>query len=182
MLNTSSDPNSSPIVNVSVTIADISVQFSGTPESVLKSVIGFITKQVPTISLATKISLNYSVTELIDLFSNFIKLTPEGPRVIIEQRELGNKRLSDKEAVALNLVATKIAKDLGKLPHEGMHLSEIQSASALNPKSISSRLSELVKTGYVSRENTSDGNESTTYKITTAGSHWLKSVLSKRLK
>ena len=182
MLNTSPDSNNTANVNVSVSIADIHVQFSGTPESVLTSVIGFITKQIPTVNLARKISLNYSVTELIDFFSNFIKITPEGPRVIMEQQESGNKKLSDKEVVALHLVAAKIAKDLGKSSYEGLHLSEIQSAAALNPKSVSSRLSELVKIGHVIRDNASDANESATYKITTTGSYWLKSVLLKRLK
>src|SRR5689334_17366616 len=97
MLNTSPDSNNIANVSVSVSISDINVQFSGSPESVLTSVIGFITKQVPSIDLARKISLNYSVTELIDLFSNFIKITPEGPRVIMGQQETGNKKLSDKE-------------------------------------------------------------------------------------
>ena len=180
MLNTSPDSNNIANVSVSISIADINVEFSGSPETVLTSVIGFITKQVPYIDLARKISLNYSVTELIDLFSNFIKITPEGPRVISEPQETGNKKLSDKEVVALNLVATKIAKDLGKLSYEGLHLSEIQAATALKPKSISSRLSELVKIGHVMRDNISDANESATYKITTTGSHWLKSMLAKR--
>jgi hypothetical protein len=180
MLNTSPDSNNIANVSVSVSISDINVQFSGSPESVLTSVIGFITKQVPSIDLARKISLNYSVTELIDLFSNFIKITPEGPRVIMGQQETGNKKLSDKEVVALQLVATKIAKDLGKLSYEGLPLSEIQAATALNPKSVSSRLSELVKIGHVMRDDVSDANESVIYKITTTGSHWLKSVLAKR--
>ena len=182
MLNTSPDSNNLTNVNVSVSIADINVQFSGPPESVLTSVIGFITKQVPAINLARKISLNYSLTELIDLFSPFIKITPEGPTVIMEQQESVNKKLSDKEIVALHLVAAKIARDLGKLPYEGLHSSEIQSATALNPKSVSSRLSELVKIGHVVRDNASDANESAKYKITTTGSHWLRSVLSKRIK
>ncbi len=183
MLDTSPDSNNTATnVNVSVSIADINVQFSGTPESVLTTVIGFITKQIPTVNLARKISLNYSVTELIDLFSNFIKITPEGPRVIMEQQESGTKKLSDKEIVALHLVATKIAKDLDKLSDKGLRLSEIQSATALNPKSVSSRLSELVKIGHVIRDNASDTNESATYKITTTGSHWLKSVLAKKSK
>ena len=73
MLNNTPSTESSTNVNVSITLGDVKVQFNGSPESVLASVINFMTKQVPTIDLARKISLNYAVTELIELFSNFIK-------------------------------------------------------------------------------------------------------------
>jgi hypothetical protein len=39
-------------VNVSVIVGDIKVQFNGSAESVLTSVITFLTKQVPAIDLA----------------------------------------------------------------------------------------------------------------------------------
>jgi hypothetical protein len=182
MLNNTPSTESSTNVNVSITVGDVKVQFNGSPESVLASVINFMTKQVPTIDLARKISLNYAVTELIELFSNFIKITPEGPRVILEHEQFGMKKLSDKEIVTLHLVAAKIAKDLGKVSNEARQLSEIQLVTTLNPKSVSSRLSELVKAGYVLRDSTADGNESSTYKITTSGIHWLNSLLAKRVK
>jgi len=182
MLNNTPSTESSTNVNVSITVGEVKVQFNGSPELVLTSVINFMTKQVPTIDLARKISLSYAVTELIDLFSNFIKITPEGPRVILEHEEFGMKKLSDKENVALHLVAAKIAKDLGKLSNDARQLSEIQFVTTLNPKSVSSRLSELVKAGHVLRDSTADGNESSTYKITTSGIHWLNSMLAKRVK
>ncbi len=169
-------------VNVSITVGDIQVQFNGSAESILRSVINFMTKQIPTIELARKISLSYEVMDLIDLFSRFIKITPEGPRVILDQEEYGMKKLSDKEIVALHLVASKIGKDLGKVSNEGSQLSEIQFVTTLNPKSVSSRLSELVKAGHVLRDNPADLGESSTYKITTSGIHWLNSMLAKRVK
>jgi predicted transcriptional regulator len=182
MFNNTPSTESSTNVNVSITVGEVKVQFNGSPELVLNSVINFMTKQVPTIDLARKISLSYAVTELIDLFSNFIKITPEGPRVILEHEEFGMKELSDKENVALHLVAARIAMDLGKLSNDARQLSEIQFVTMLNPKSVSSRLSELVKAGHVLRDSTVDGNESSTYKITTSGIHWLNSMLAKRVK
>jgi DNA-binding MarR family transcriptional regulator len=176
--------NSNTIINASITLGDVKVQFSGSAESVLTSIINFITKHVPTIDLARKISLNYAVTDLIETYSNLIKITPEGPRVIISDLyEIGIKKISDKEIVALELIASKIAKDLGKISNDAMQASEIQSTTALNPKSVSSRLSELVKAGYVIRGNTKDGIGSTVvYKITTSGIHWLTSTMIKRIK
>ena len=169
-------------INVSITVGDVKVEFNGSSESVMTSVITFLAKQIPTIDLAKKISLNYSVTDLIEKYSELIKITPEGPRVIPQLYESEIKKLSDKEMVLLQLTASKIAKDLGKIQKEGMQVSEIQSTMSLNPKSISSRLSELVKAGYVIRENSTSGIESVDYKITTAGIHWLTSTIDKKIK
>ena len=176
--------NTNTIINASITLGDIKVQFNGSAESVLTSIINFVTKHVPTLELARKISLNYAVTDLIETYSNLIKITPEGPRVIISDLyEIGIKKISDKEMVALELIASKIAKDLGKISGYAMQASEIQSTTALNPKSVSSRLSELVKAGYVVRDNTKDGIGSTVvYRITTSGIHWLTSTMIKRIK
>ncbi|HZI69664.1 MAG TPA: hypothetical protein VFD60_00740 [Nitrososphaeraceae archaeon] len=168
-------------INVSITVGDVRVQFNGSIDSVLTSVINFIAKQVPTLDLAKKISLNYAATELIEIYANLIKITPEGPRVIPDLDESGLKKLSDKEMVALQLVASKIAKDIGKIPDDAMQASEIQSSTSLNPKSASSRLSELVKAGHVVRFTIKDElGSQTVYRITTTGIHWLNSIVVKR--
>jgi DNA-binding transcriptional ArsR family regulator len=167
-------------VNVAIAVGDIRVEFNGSPESVMRSVIGFLAKQIPAIDLAQKISLDYAVTELIDIYSNLIKITPEGPRVIPELNDAEAKKLSDKEIVMLQLVASKIANDLGKVQNEGMQLSEIYNAISINPRSVSSRLSELVKAGYVSRYNPKEDTDFVIYKISTQGIHWLNSIIGKK--
>jgi hypothetical protein len=169
-------------VNVSIAVGDVRVEFKGSPESVMRSAIGFLAKQIPAIDLARKISLDYAVTELIDIYSNLIKITPDGPRVIPELDDAEAKKLSDKDRVMLQLVASKIAKDLSKIQNEGMHLSEIYNATSIKPKSVSSRLSELVKAGFVSRGNPEDDVDHVNYKITTQGIHWLNSVIGKKFR
>lgn len=161
-------------VNVAVTVGDVKVQFSGSAESVMASVMSFLSKQVPSMDLAKKISLSYSAQELIEAYAHLIKITPEGPRVIPDS----DAKLSDKDMVALQLVAAKIAKDLGRLQDDAMQVSEIHASTALNPKSISSRISEMVKAGQVAR----DEKESGKYRITTAGIHWLNSTIAKKFK
>jgi predicted transcriptional regulator len=164
----------SETVSVSVTVGDVKVQFSGTADSVMASVFSFLSKQVPSMDLAKRISLNYGVTELIERYGHLIKITPEGPRVIPDSPDA---RMSDKEIVALQLVSARIAKDTGKAQDDTMQVSEIQSATALNPKSISSRISEMVKAGHVARDEKEQGR----YKITTAGIHWLNSIVEKKI-
>src|SRR5690348_327742 len=97
-------------VSVSVTVGDVKVQFSGTADSVMASVFNFLSKQVPSMNLAKRISLNYEATELIGRYAHLVKITPEGPRVIPD----ADARLSDKDMVALQLVSARIAKDTGK--------------------------------------------------------------------
>ncbi|MDQ3881957.1 MAG: hypothetical protein M3249_02205, partial [Thermoproteota archaeon] len=87
-------------VNVIVTIGDVRVEFSGSAETVTASVMNFLHKQVPSMDLARKILLNYAAQELIETYSHVIKITPEGPRVILE----ADVKLSDKDIVALQLV------------------------------------------------------------------------------
>ncbi|MEP0825607.1 MAG: hypothetical protein HRF40_08985, partial [Nitrososphaera sp.] len=106
-------------VNVTVTVGDVKVQFSGSADSVMASVLGFLSKQVPSMDLARKISLNYSAQELIETYAHLIKITPEGPRVIPDS----DSKLSDKDMVALQLVAARIAKDIGKLQEDAMQVA-----------------------------------------------------------
>jgi hypothetical protein len=175
--NQKPDSVGEPNLTVSVSLNGITVQFNGSIETVLSSVMTFISKQVPTLELANRISLNYSAPELIEQFGSLIKIAPEGP--IVDPGTTG-MRLSDKQIVALYLVAMRIAKELGKSANEKVTISQIQSATALNPKSISSRLSELVKSAHVLKEVSKDSSQSGVFYISTAGIHWLTSTFAKK--
>ncbi len=177
----SNDTNKIDDVSVSIQLNDIKVQFSGGPENVLLSTINFLTKHIPELRLAQKISLNYSVSELIDMYSSIIKITPEGPKILPNLGEIHNKKFSDKEIVMLFLLGSKIAYELGKIPEKSSPISDIQTTTNLNPKSISSRLSELVKVGYVTKSiNKETQTESVVYGITTIGIKWLNDVMNKK--
>ncbi|MFZ0556767.1 MAG: hypothetical protein WBL68_07095 [Nitrososphaeraceae archaeon] len=169
-------------VNVTISIGDIRVQFNGSADSVISSVISFLTKQIPALDLANRISLNYTITELIQSYSDIIKITPEGPRVIPILDGVELRKLSDKQIVALQLIASRIAKGIGRIEDDRLRMSDLQSATGLKSKSISSRLSELVKVGYVQRDAVRDGGELPAYRITTSGINWLNSMLAKRKK
>lgn len=178
----SDNPSKNNVVNVSVQFNDIKVQFSGEPENVLLSTITFLTKNIPELRLAQKISLNYSISELIDQYSSIIKITPEGPKILPNLSEIHGKKFSDKEIVMLYLLGSKIAHELGEASDKSSPISDIQSSTNLNPKSISSRLSELVKVGYVTKTaNKESQSESVGYSIATIGIKWLNDVISKKI-
>ncbi len=158
---------------VTISYGATRTEFSGSPEAVIVSVNKFLSKQIPTLDLADKITVNYAVAELIDKFGAYVKMTSEGPRVWTS-----NHKLSDKDTVCLQLIAAKIGYMTGKSESHSLTLQEIYNSTGLKPKSISSRLSEVTKAGYVEREQADQGAR---YKITTQGIHWFGGVLEKKI-
>ncbi|MEM2873607.1 MAG: hypothetical protein QXD82_05510 [Nitrososphaerales archaeon] len=161
------------ILNVTITYGELKAEFSGDPQSVLSSLNEFLTKHIPSIDLASKVTINYSLNDLISMFGDYVKITPEGPRVW-----MGEQKLSDKGILGLQLVAAKINQESGKVAIPSLTLNEIKSATGLNPKSISSRMSEMLKWGYVDKETSEEGVR---YKITTQGINWLNQMLMKKV-
>lgn len=157
---------------VVVTYGEVKVEFSGSPDVVFRSLHEFISKEIPNIDLAKSISVNYSLNDLIQMFKDYIRFTEEGPRVWVQDR-----KLSDKDVIALQLVAAKAAMLSGKARSDDMNVAELQAATNLLAKTIGSRLSELNKSGAVDRLE-ADGTGR--YRITTTGVHWLHGQLSKK--
>ena len=164
--------NESPKLSIIINYNQIKFEFEGNPNEVAIATTNFLLKNVPEIDLAHKISVNFSAKDLIDRFHKVIKITPEGPRVWT-----GEIKMSDKDIVALQLVAVKIGFETGNNSSDNTTIQEIQSVTGLKTKSLSSRISELLKSGYVLREKNDDGAK---YKITTQGIDWLYQNLSKK--
>ncbi len=160
------------LLSVSVSYGDVKVEFSGSPDVVFRSLHEFISKEVPNIDLAKSISVNYSLNDLIQMFKDYVRFTEEGPRVWAQ-----DKRLSDKDVIALQLVAAKAAMLSGRAKSDDMNVAELQAATSLLAKTIGSRLSELNKSGAVDRV---EGETTGRYRITTTGVHWLHAQLSKK--
>jgi len=160
------------VLSVSVSYGDAKVEFSGSPEVVIRSIHEFISKEVPNLDLARSISVNYSLNDLIQMFRDYIRITEEGPRVWAQER-----KLSDKDLVSLQLIAVRIANLSGKSASDSLAVGELQAATGLYAKTIGSRLSELNKLGYVQRTDTEGAGR---YRITTTGVHWLQGQLAKK--
>jgi len=159
-------------LNVAISLGDVRAEFSGTPEIVMQSINNFISKNIPEIDLAKKLSMNFSTKDLVEKFREYVKITPEGPRIWTE-----SAKLSDKEVVALQLVAQRIASETKEGSSPWLTLTTLQEATSLNPKSLSSRLSEMSKAGYVSKQTADDKSQ---FKISTIGIEWLSNLLTKK--
>ena len=160
-------------LSVSVAYGDVKVEFSGSPEVVFRSLHEFIAKEIPNIDLARSISVNYSLNDLVQMFKDYIRFTEEGPRVWVQER-----KASDKDVILLQLIAAKAAHLSGKVQEGDMSVSDLESATSLNPKTIGSRLSELNKAGAVERKEVEGAGGR--YRVTTTGVHWLHTQLQKK--
>ena len=161
-------------LQVSVSYGDSKVEFAGSPEVVMRSLHEFVSKVIPNMDLARAISVNFSLNDLIQLFREYVRVTPEGPRVWTQ-----DKKLSDRDVIMLQLVAARIASLSGKSPSDAMGVGEVESATGLYPKTISSRLSELTKSAHVERVDSDKGGK---YRITTLGTSRLGEQLSKKFR
>lgn len=153
---------------------DTKVDFSGPPEVVMRSLHEFVSKMIPGMDLARTISVNYSLNDMIQLFKEYVRITPEGPRVWTQDR-----KLSDRDVIMLQLVAARISSLSGKSGSDAMGVSEIEAATGLYPKTISSRLSELTKSATVERMDSEQGGK---YRITTMGTSRLGEQLSRKFR
>jgi hypothetical protein len=161
-------------LSITVSYGDSRVEFSGSPEVVMRSLHEFVSKVIPNMDLARTISVNYSLNDLVQMFKEYVRVTPEGPRVWTQ-----DKKLSDRDVIQLQLVAARIASLSGKVPSDAMGVAEIETATGLYPKTISSRLSELTKSALVERVDSESGGK---YRIATIGVNRLGEQLSKKFK
>lgn len=161
-------------LSISVSYGDAKVEFSGPPEVVMRSLHEFVSKVVPNMDLARTITVSYSLNDLIQMFKEEVRITPEGPRVWTQ-----DKKLSDREVILLQLVAARIASLSNKVSSDAMGVGEIEAVTGLYPKTISSRLSELAKSALVERVDSQGGGK---YRISTVGVNRLGEQLSKKLR
>jgi DNA-binding transcriptional ArsR family regulator len=161
-------------LSITVSYGDSKVEFSGSPEVVMRSLHEFVAKVVPNMDLARAISVNYSLNDLIQGFRDYVRVTPEGPRVWTQDR-----KLSDRDVILLQLVATRVASLSGKAESDAMGVGEVEAATGLYPKTISSRLSELTKAAMVERVDSESGGK---YRITTVGVSRLGEQLQKKFR
>jgi len=161
-------------LKVSVSYGETKVDFSGSPDVVMRSLHEFVSKVIPEMDLARAISVNFSLNDLVQMFREYVRVTPEGPRVWSQ-----DKKLSDRDVILLQLVAAKISSLSGKSPTDALGVGEIEGATGIYPKTISSRLSELTKIAQVERVETESGGK---YRISTVGVERLGEQLSRKLR
>ena len=144
-------------VTVHIKYRDTEQTFTGDVDQVWVSVNRFFSEMIPALQIVRKALLTVDLENLIEDCKNIIAVAPEGPVTLVSKQ-----KLTDSETLLLNLLATYIGNKLGQ-SKPFLTKEELQAGLGKNAKITSTRLSELIREGYVTK--TEEGN----YNITTLG-------------
>ena len=151
-------------LRVSISYKDLRAEFEGNPAEVYASVIRFLEKNIPSYSLASRITYSTDLQELLDRLSSLISYNPDEGVFFLKPLS----SLPTADAVILFLAKRYIEHALGLKDSPTAAASEIQAAIGKPEKTISGRLSELLQKGLIRRLDRGD------YTITVLG---LKSLV-----
>ena len=146
-------------------------EFQGSPEQIVVEIEKFVSKFIPTLSLAKKLSLSIDLRELAEMLSSVIKIK-DNEIFLTEEAS----RLSQSDRILSVLAAKKLLHLMGMTETDLLSLQEIANMTIASSKSTSSRLSELYAQRSVDKIRS--GNK-VLYRITLNGILLLRKRLRK---
>lgn len=157
-------------IKVRVSFQGGELEFSGSAEQVLRSLIKFISDVYPAFSLVRNLTLSLDLEEVSKGLKDIIAIHPE-PTVLVDM-----KKLTIYEGCLLVLIVKYLAYMFGKSDSASLSLEEISSRLGKTKSSISARLSEL-QSGYLV-EKVERGE----YRVTSKGLKYFISEVAPRLR
>lgn len=140
------------LMKVSIQYKDVKADFEGKPGDVYKSIISFMEKVIPSYSLASRISYSIDIQELIEKLKDYVAYNQaEG---IFLLKPLNN--LSVSEAIMLLCIKRYLEHGLGLTDSPSINASELAKNIAKSEKTISGKLSLLLRKGYIRRLDRGD--------------------------
>lgn len=156
-------------VRVEVKYRNSSTTFLGKPEEVWLLLNDFFAQFLPSFRIAELLALRIDLQTLAKDCEGIIAFASEGPVILIPR-----DKLTDNETILSQLLAARLGKTFGTLVSDSMSKEEIQNKLGKNPKIASTRLGELLKNGFLEKD------ENECYRLTDFGtSQMQKEVLSK---
>lgn len=159
--------NSESTVEAMLRYSGMEVRFTGTSDEVLKALMGFLNKVIPSLELIQAVTLTTDTERLLSNIRGVIGFTKEGVVLTVSRETLG-----EREAIVLHLTKTYVANMLGRREKDSLPIGELLTATGSKPGTVAARLSEMVDIGHVERVGRGE------YRITTLG---LKSCLDEIL-
>lgn len=144
-------------VTVHIKYQDIEQTFTGDPDQVWVSVNRFFGEMVPGLHTVNKALLTVDLESLIEDCQNIVAVAPEGPVLLVSRN-----KLTDNETLTMHLIAAYIGNKLGHAK-EALTKEEMQTGLGKNAKITGTRLGELIREGYVAK------NDAGNYRMTTLG-------------
>lgn len=134
-------------LKVGISYGELKAEFEGSPSEVYEQVLKFLEKTIPAYGLASRISRSVGVSDVMERMRDLIAYS-EGEGLYLT-KPLHSFSTSD--AILLILTVTHLESALGLREGDSATASEIASKLGRPMKTVSGRLSELVRRGYVRR-------------------------------
>jgi hypothetical protein len=141
----------------------------GDVNQVLREIIKFFSKILPSFELTSKLTLTVDLEELLKTCEGLVAITEEG---VVATAPVD--KLPDRDLILLYLVIARLAHSIGRSERDTMFISDILSTTKRSPGTIAGRLSELTTEGLVERVGKGE------YRITTLGlDHFIRNLAPK---
>jgi len=157
-----------PQLELSVKYKDVEVKFSGTADDVIRALLSFLSKILPTFELASNLTLTVDSEKLLKSITGLVAFTPEGPVITLPKEKLGGER----NIILLHLIKSHVGYQTGRLEKDSLSTNDILSLTSGKSGTVAARLSELTNLGWVERMGRGE------YRVTTLG---LKSFMEEVL-
>ncbi|MEM3693530.1 MAG: hypothetical protein QXI39_05875 [Candidatus Bathyarchaeia archaeon] len=138
--------------------ADLEVKFTGSPSEVVRGLLTFLSRIIPTFELVSDLTISTDLEDLLKRLKGIIAFAEEGPVILIPR-----DRLSERDALILHLVKSYVSYRIGKVEKESLSMAELLTLTGTKPGTAAARLSEVVSLGYVERIGRGE------YRVTTLG-------------
>jgi len=158
-------------LEVTIKYGSLEKKIIGAPDQVALDVFTFLTKAIPQLELASRLSLNVDVAELAKACEGVIAATPEGVVVIVP-----TDSLADRELLLLHLAKARIAQMLGKADKDFVQSADLITATKKTSGTVAGRLSELCGENLAERKGKGE------YRATTLGMHIFRETVLPKLK
>lgn len=140
------------VMKVSIQYKDVRADFEGKPDDVYRSIVSFMEKVIPSYSLASRISYSVDIQELIEKLRDYLAYNQTEGIFLLKPLST----LSVSEAIMLLCIKRYLEHGLGLTDSPSINASELVKSIAKSEKTISGKLSLLLRKGYIRRLDRGD--------------------------
>ena len=152
-------------VKVQIDADGLHYESSGSPDEIIPQTMEFLSRAVPTYSLARKLIYTPDLAGLADKVSEFTKITTSG-QLLLTRFDLPADR-----AISIVLFMSHLAAKIAKRPADSLSIEEVAHAVSKASKTIRNTIVNMQKTGLIERTNRGS------YRITAKGLMNLEKIL-----
>lgn len=134
-------------LKIVIQFGELKGEAEGSPEEALRFVLSFLQQHLPSYSLAHRLAAGPDLSQIADALQDYIGYS-EGEGLFIRPVARG---LPTSQLILLFLVKQKLENLTGLSQKSSVSLPELAEALGVKPKTLTARLTELARLGFVKR-------------------------------